>query len=150
MAPIPIKTIHNTTYPAISPTRPELSTRGKNALITSGGSGIGAAIAKSTKGSIDIVVAYAGYMPQTSSIADSDPDDWWLGFDISVRGNFNLPQRLRDPRLDRGDVHAVHGGLLGLPRIQARRLQAVLSTTPRRTPTRPSSSSTQASLPTLA
>ncbi|KAF4974868.1 hypothetical protein FDECE_18623, partial [Fusarium decemcellulare] len=118
-----IKTIHRTTYPAISPLRPELSTKGKNAIITGGGSGIGSSIAKSfaasgvsdlallgrtektlletkaeiaklnpetkvwtyrvdinneesttaavqsfaksTKGTIDIVVANAGYMPET-------------------------------------------------------------------------------------
>lgn len=35
------KTFHNTSYPAISPTRPELSTAGKVVLITGGGSGIG-------------------------------------------------------------------------------------------------------------
>lgn len=39
------KTFHRTTYPSISPTRPELSLAGKTALITGAGSGIGAAIA---------------------------------------------------------------------------------------------------------
>ncbi|KAJ4251942.1 hypothetical protein NW762_011242 [Fusarium torreyae] len=43
----PVKTTHQKTYPSISPLRPELSTKGKNALITGGGSGIGASIAKS-------------------------------------------------------------------------------------------------------
>ncbi|KFA54583.1 hypothetical protein S40293_02238 [Stachybotrys chartarum IBT 40293] len=38
------KTYHNTTYAAISPTRPELSYAGKNVLVTGGGSGIGQAI----------------------------------------------------------------------------------------------------------
>lgn len=33
---------HNDTYPAISPTRPELSAKGKTIVITGGGSGIGA------------------------------------------------------------------------------------------------------------
>ncbi|KAM5354544.1 hypothetical protein ACJ41O_001191 [Fusarium nematophilum] len=39
--------VHKTSYAAISPTRPEQSTAGKNALVTGGGSGIGAAIARS-------------------------------------------------------------------------------------------------------
>ncbi|KAJ5144379.1 hypothetical protein N7476_004818 [Penicillium atrosanguineum] len=39
------KTWHNDTYPAISPTRPELSTAGKNVVITGGGTGIGKAAA---------------------------------------------------------------------------------------------------------
>ncbi|EKG20436.1 Short-chain dehydrogenase/reductase SDR [Macrophomina phaseolina MS6] len=47
MAALPTytKTFHTTTYPSISPTRPELSLAGKTILITGGGSGIGAAIA---------------------------------------------------------------------------------------------------------
>lgn len=39
------KEYHSTSYPSISPTRSELSTKGKTVAITGGGSGIGAAIA---------------------------------------------------------------------------------------------------------
>ncbi|KAF4970843.1 hypothetical protein FSARC_2209 [Fusarium sarcochroum] len=150
---IPVKTIHKTSYPAISPLRPELSTKGKNALITGGGSGIGASIAKSfaksgitnlallgrtektllqnkaeiekqypgTKvwtytvdivdadstrsaleayttainGKIDILIANAGYMPKTEHITEADPNDWWLSFEINVKGNFNLLRAFR-------------------------------------------------------
>lgn len=145
-----IKNNHNTTYPAILPSRPELSTKGKNALIAGGGSGIGATLADSlarsgisnlallgrnenslaetkrniessnpgTKvwvyavdlldakklqasvqsfavgidGKIDVLVANAGYMSDLDSITDSDPEEWWKGFEINIRGNFNLLQ----------------------------------------------------------
>jgi NAD(P)-dependent dehydrogenase (short-subunit alcohol dehydrogenase family) len=40
------KLSHNESYPAISPSRPELSVKGKAVVITGGGSGIGASIAK--------------------------------------------------------------------------------------------------------
>ena len=36
---------HSEPYPYISPTRPELSARGKNVIVTGGGTGIGNAIA---------------------------------------------------------------------------------------------------------
>ncbi|KPM40792.1 hypothetical protein AK830_g5746 [Neonectria ditissima] len=143
-----LKNIHQSTYPAISPKRPELSTKGKNALITGGASGIGASISKafaesgitnlailgrtektlqeqkkqietlhpettvwtyavdvtngnatasavksfatSVHGKIDILIANAGYMAALGSVTESDPEDWWQGFEISVRGNFNL------------------------------------------------------------
>jgi NAD(P)-dependent dehydrogenase (short-subunit alcohol dehydrogenase family) len=39
-------TVHTTVYPAISPTRPELSQSGRVVLITGGGSGVGQAIAQ--------------------------------------------------------------------------------------------------------
>lgn len=39
------KTWHTEPYPAISPTRPELSAKGKNVIVTGGGTGIGRAIA---------------------------------------------------------------------------------------------------------
>ena len=49
MPPFPsfTKTRHSSTYPAISPSRPELSLKGKSVVITGGGSGIGLAITKS-------------------------------------------------------------------------------------------------------
>ncbi|KAF2004704.1 NAD(P)-binding protein [Amniculicola lignicola CBS 123094] len=48
MAPFPSPTAvyHDTTYPALSPSRPELSAEGKTVLITGGGTGIGAETAR--------------------------------------------------------------------------------------------------------
>jgi NAD(P)-dependent dehydrogenase (short-subunit alcohol dehydrogenase family) len=43
----PVKTYHTDTYPAIDPTSPRLSTKGKNVVISGGGSGIGREIARS-------------------------------------------------------------------------------------------------------
>lgn len=43
--PSPTSTWHKTTYQSLSPTRPELSAKGKTILITGGGTGIGAATA---------------------------------------------------------------------------------------------------------
>lgn len=46
-APEGIRTLHNNTYPAISPSRPEVSQAGRTALITGGSAGIGFGIARS-------------------------------------------------------------------------------------------------------
>ncbi|KAF1960711.1 NAD(P)-binding protein [Byssothecium circinans] len=43
--PAPTKLWHDNTYPSISPSRPELSAKGKTIVITGGGTGIGAATA---------------------------------------------------------------------------------------------------------
>jgi NAD(P)-dependent dehydrogenase (short-subunit alcohol dehydrogenase family) len=145
--PSPVKTFHDDTYPSINPTLPQLTTRGKNIVISGGGSGIGQETVrsfaksgarsisilgrtprsllqtqetiskaypntkiytyiaditekstldtafqaiKSAVGSIDILIANAGYMPDLHSIAASDPEDWWQGFEINVKGAFNL------------------------------------------------------------
>lgn len=45
--PSPFKTYHRDTYPAISPSLPHLSTKGKNVVISGGGSGLGPVIAHS-------------------------------------------------------------------------------------------------------
>jgi NAD(P)-dependent dehydrogenase (short-subunit alcohol dehydrogenase family) len=61
LAPFPsiTKTWHNKSYPAISPTRVEVSTKGKSVFITGGGTGIGAAVAYSfaQAGSRDFALA---------------------------------------------------------------------------------------------
>jgi NAD(P)-dependent dehydrogenase (short-subunit alcohol dehydrogenase family) len=145
--PTPVKTFHADTYPAINPTLPQLSTKGKNIVISGGGSGIGPEIARSfaksgassisifgrteksllqTKekleneypnikiysyvadivnrssidkvfqsinsavGAVDILIANAGYMPDLLSVTKADPENWWNGFEINVKGAFNL------------------------------------------------------------
>lgn len=45
--PAPTKTYHTKAYDRIDPTRPELSCKGKNVLVTGGGIGIGAAVVRS-------------------------------------------------------------------------------------------------------
>ncbi|RDL37910.1 Uncharacterized protein BP5553_05343 [Venustampulla echinocandica] len=44
--PSPTSTWHSNTYPSLSPTRPELSAKGKTVVVTGGGTGIGAETAR--------------------------------------------------------------------------------------------------------
>ncbi|KAK7420848.1 hypothetical protein QQZ08_010249 [Neonectria magnoliae] len=171
-----LKNIHQTTYPAISPKRPELSTKGKNALITGGASGIGAAISKSfaesgianlailgrtektlqerkkqieslypkttvwiyavdivngaatasavksyatsIHGKIDILIANAGYLADPGSVTESDPKDWWLGFEVSVRGNFNLLRAFQPVAAEQATVIQISTAAVHLPYLE--------------------------------
>jgi NAD(P)-dependent dehydrogenase (short-subunit alcohol dehydrogenase family) len=145
--PSPTKTWHSAAYPSIDPSRPELSSTGKNIVISGGGSGMGPAIAQSfaqsgaatiallgrteatlletkqqieakyanTKvstyvadiisapaleraltahanahGKLHVLIANAGYLPSGRSIVDSDAEEWWTGFEVNVKGGFNL------------------------------------------------------------
>ncbi|ETS76941.1 hypothetical protein PFICI_10815 [Pestalotiopsis fici W106-1] len=44
----------------------------------------------STGSKIDILGANAGYMSDLNTVIGSDADDWWRGFEVNIRGNFNL------------------------------------------------------------
>lgn len=41
-------------------------------------------------GKIDILVANAGSLGPLNSVRDTNPIEWWGGFETNVRGNFNL------------------------------------------------------------
>jgi len=43
-------------------------------------------------GTIDILVANAGYLADLSSVAAAEPADWWSGFETNVLGNLYLLQ----------------------------------------------------------
>jgi NAD(P)-dependent dehydrogenase (short-subunit alcohol dehydrogenase family) len=146
--PSPTATYHHKPYPAIDPSRPELSAKGKNIVVTGGGGGIGAEAARqfakagasriliigrreapllSTKtlinkespgvdvsiasasttnkakidaalaefcknGKIDVLVSNAGVAGLVSPIKDADPDEWFSGLEINMKGTFIVVQ----------------------------------------------------------
>lgn len=177
--PSPTKTYHNAAYAAIDPTLPALSSKGKNIVVSGGGSGMGPEIAKAfaksgaasiallgrteatlletkhqiesehkaTKvstyvadvvsapdleraltahakahGNLHVLIANAGYMSSGRSIAETDVDDWWKGFEINVKGNLNLvraflPHAVSDAAILSTNTAAAHvpyfPGILG-------------------------------------
>ncbi|OKL58117.1 hypothetical protein UA08_06586 [Talaromyces atroroseus] len=57
-------------------------------------------------GRLDILVNNAGYLPSFVPIAKSDPDDWWRGWEVNVKGVYMLtramiPIMLNDRQSDR-------------------------------------------------
>lgn len=64
-------------------------------------------------GKLHILVANAGYMASGRSIVDSDAEDWWTGFEVNVKGNFNLvraflPQAVSDAVVLNTNTAAAH------------------------------------------
>ena len=146
--PSPSKTYHTAPYTEIDPASARLSTKGKNIVISGGGSGIGEHIAQAfaksgvnsisllgrtqktlqankekisashpkiqvhtfqtdisdessvtkafegissaVQGKVDVLIANAGYLPDLSTIANASLKDWYQGFEVNVKGNFNL------------------------------------------------------------
>ena len=58
--PAPVAEWHNDTYASISPSRPELSAKGKRIVVTGGGAGIGAEIVRSFAAAGAIQIAILG------------------------------------------------------------------------------------------
>lgn len=160
-APSFTKTYHQASYPAIDPTRPELSVADKSVVIVGGSAGIGRATAQAfaragakhviitgrtrstldeakkeienefpsttvhplvvnltnrlavdkalsmlrdETGPLDVLVHNAGYLPDMEPVASSDADDWWQGFEVNVKGAFNMVQAFLRSAVPKGAV----------------------------------------------
>jgi NADP-dependent 3-hydroxy acid dehydrogenase YdfG len=47
-------------------------------------------ISTATNSKFDILVANASYLPDLTPVLESSADDWWKGFEINVKGQYNL------------------------------------------------------------
>ncbi|KAF7559740.1 hypothetical protein G7046_g4407 [Stylonectria norvegica] len=45
---------------------------------------------KTNIGTVDVLIANAGFPPKLHSIAASDDDEWFKAFEVNVKGNYNL------------------------------------------------------------
>jgi NAD(P)-dependent dehydrogenase (short-subunit alcohol dehydrogenase family) len=155
------KTYHQAAYPAIDPTRPELSAAGKTVIITGASGGLGAEtvrtfaaagashiiitgrtlaglsatkeatqklypgtsihpvasdlqdeaaiesafadIAKSV-GPFHVLVHNAGYLPDLDPVLASSAQEYWKGFEINVKGAFNVARAFLRNAVPKGAV----------------------------------------------
>ncbi|EOD43401.1 putative short-chain dehydrogenase reductase sdr protein [Neofusicoccum parvum UCRNP2] len=42
---------------------------------------------------VDALIANAGHLSTPTALATADPEDWWRGYEVNVKGLFNLAQR---------------------------------------------------------
>jgi NAD(P)-dependent dehydrogenase (short-subunit alcohol dehydrogenase family) len=52
-------------------------------------------------GPINVVVANAGYLPAPAPVSEADPDDWFKGFEVNVKGTFNLFRAFMNNKSDK-------------------------------------------------
>ncbi|KAI2640444.1 NAD(P)-binding protein [Hypomontagnella submonticulosa] len=67
--------------------------------------------ARSKLGSLDVVVNNAGYQPTLKTLAATDLDEWWRGFEINVKGAAVVAQCVA--KYAAGDAVVLHLGTAG-------------------------------------
>jgi NAD(P)-dependent dehydrogenase (short-subunit alcohol dehydrogenase family) len=87
--------------------------------------------AKNGFGPIDILVHCAAYLSTHQTLAESDPEEWWKGFEVNIRGSFNVIQAFlatASPDAAVVNVSAAAAHLPGMPKFsgyQASKLAAL-------------------------
>ena len=66
-------------------------------------------------GPINVLVANAGYLPEVKSIAESTFEEWYTGFEVNVKGNFNLLRAFLPYAAEDAAVLNISTGVAHLP-----------------------------------
>lgn len=68
-------------------------------------------------GQVDILVANAGYLPGIKPIAESELEDWYNGFEVNVKGNFNVVTAFVPVAARDASIINISTGVTHLPQI---------------------------------
>ena len=82
--PAPVAEWHNDTYASISPSRPELSAKGKRIVVTGGGAGIGAEIVRSFAEAGATQIAILGRREKTLEATKANIEKEFSGVSVST------------------------------------------------------------------
>lgn len=68
-------------------------------------------------GNFDVLVANAGYLPSNQSLLESSSQDWFKGFEVNVKGNFNLVRAFMPYAVPAAVVLSITSAVAHLPYI---------------------------------
>jgi NAD(P)-dependent dehydrogenase (short-subunit alcohol dehydrogenase family) len=74
---------------------------------------------KKNLGDIDILVCNAGYLSKFEKLGDADPEEWWKGYEINVRGAFNCTRAFLSVAAPRAILVDVSTCVVHMPAMQA-------------------------------
>ena len=72
---------------------------------------------KQTLGVIDILICNTGYLSRFEPLSKADPEEWWRGFEITVKGAFNCTRALLSNAAPSAILVEVSTGPVHMPAI---------------------------------
>ncbi|KAK3649985.1 hypothetical protein LTR56_006572 [Elasticomyces elasticus] len=61
-------------------------------------------------GEWDVLISNAGYLSSKAPLVESEPNEWWKGFEINVKGSYNLIRAFMPSRTKDATVISVNAG----------------------------------------
>ena len=116
--PAPVAEWRNDTYPSISPSRPELSAKGKRIVVTGGGAGIGAEIVRSFAAAGATQIAILGRRANLLEATKAKIEKEFGGVNVSTHtGDISKEADLMKAAKEIGnwDVLVMNAGYLSTP-----------------------------------
>ncbi|KAK0904179.1 hypothetical protein LTR91_001190 [Friedmanniomyces endolithicus] len=66
-------------------------------------------------GQWDVLVSNAGYLSSKAPLVESDEAEWWQGFEVNVKGSYNLTKAFMPSRKPDSTIISVNAGSIQVP-----------------------------------